>query len=158
MCHLFTANSLLAVTVITAGVTRPGWVLAATWVTGELDGNFRTMMTSCWAWSVNINGLCRRRHYWMGMTRPPDRKDETKTGERQGAGKEEGDHVNTRYKWERSAQKGAEEQQVGCVGFPRTSLVEFLGDWVRIHEQKPFTNQEILLAPVPPHSREELQE
>lgn len=69
LCHLFTANSLFAVTVITAGLVRPGWVLAATWVTGELDGNFRTMITSCWAWSVNINGLCRRRYCWVHTTR-----------------------------------------------------------------------------------------
>lgn len=62
LCHLFTANSLFAVTVITAGAARPGWVLAATWVTGELEGNFRTMITSCCAWSVNIKGLCRRRY------------------------------------------------------------------------------------------------
>lgn len=59
---MFTAKSLFAVTVMTAGVAKPGWVLAATWVTGELEGNFRTMMTSCWAWSVNINGLCRKRY------------------------------------------------------------------------------------------------
>lgn len=69
LCHLFTAKSLFAVTVITAGVARPGWVLAATWVTGELDGNFRTMITSCWACSVNIKGLCRRRYCWVHTTR-----------------------------------------------------------------------------------------
>ena len=59
---MFTAKSLLAVTVMTAGVAKPGWVVAAPWVTGEVEGNFRTMMTSCWAWSVNIKGLCRRRY------------------------------------------------------------------------------------------------
>lgn len=75
LCHLFTAKSLLAVTVMTAGVAKPGWVLAATWVTGEFEGNFRTMMTSCWAWSVNINGLCRRRYCWV------DRQDPSKQGE-----------------------------------------------------------------------------
>lgn len=69
LCHLLTAKSLLAVTVITAGVARPGWVLAATCVTGELDGNFRTMITSCWACSVNIKGLCRRRYCWVHTTR-----------------------------------------------------------------------------------------
>lgn len=69
LCHLLTAKSLLAVTVITAGVARPGWVLAATWVTGELDGNLRTMITSCWACSVNIKGLCRRRYCWVHTTR-----------------------------------------------------------------------------------------
>ena len=80
LCHLFMANSRLAVTVITAGVASPGWVLAATCVTGELEGNFRTMITSCWAWSVNINGLCRRRYCWVGKTRPNTR--EGKTGDR----------------------------------------------------------------------------
>lgn len=45
-----------------AGDVRPGWVLAATWVTGELDGNFSTMMTSCCICSVNISGVCRRRY------------------------------------------------------------------------------------------------
>lgn len=54
---------------MTAGVARPGWVLAATWVTGELDGNLRTMITSCWACSVNIKGLCRRRYCWVHTTR-----------------------------------------------------------------------------------------
>lgn len=101
LCHLFTANSLLAVTVITAGVAKPGCVLAATWVTGELEGNLRTMITSCWAWSVNINGLCRRRYYWVGMTRPKDINEKEKTKEdkkREGAGEEEEDHVNTSCK------------------------------------------------------------
>ena len=61
-CHLLTAKRRLAVTVMMAGDVRPGWVLAATWVTGELDGNFSTMMTSCCICSVNISGVCRRRY------------------------------------------------------------------------------------------------
>lgn len=50
-----------------AADVRPGWVLAATWVTGELEGNFSTMMTSCCICSVNIMGVCRRR-YCSGHT------------------------------------------------------------------------------------------
>lgn len=61
-CHLLTAKRRLAVTVMMAGDVRPGWVLAATWVTGELDGNFNTMITSCCICSVNISGVCRRRY------------------------------------------------------------------------------------------------
>lgn len=79
-CHLLTAKRRLAVTVMMAGTVKPGWVLAATWVTGELDGNFSTIMTSCCICSVNISGVCRRR-YCSG---PPDgteatghRKEET---------------------------------------------------------------------------------
>ena len=89
LCHLFMANSRLAVTVITAGAASPGWVLAATWVTGELEGNFRTMITSCWAWSVNINGLCRRRYCWVGKTRSKytRRKDRRERGCRKRRGR-----------------------------------------------------------------------
>lgn len=47
LCQRLTANSLLQVTVTTAGMVRCGNVLAATCVTGEFDGNFSTMMTSC---------------------------------------------------------------------------------------------------------------
>ena len=61
-CHLLTAKRRLAVTVMMAGDVRPGWGLAATRVTGELDGNFSTMMTSCCICSVNISGVCRRRY------------------------------------------------------------------------------------------------
>lgn len=92
LCHLFTAKSLLAVTVMTAGVAKPGWVLAATWVTGELEGNFRTMMTSCWAWSVNIKGLCRRRYCWVDRQNPRKQREDT---EREDTGEEEEDHVKT---------------------------------------------------------------
>lgn len=63
LCHRLTANRRLQVTVTTAGMVRWGRVLAATWVTGELDGNFNTMMTSCCIWSLNIRGLCGRKHY-----------------------------------------------------------------------------------------------
>lgn len=49
-------------TVMMAGAVSPDWVLAATWVTGELDGNFRTMITSCCICSVNMSGVCRRRY------------------------------------------------------------------------------------------------
>lgn len=59
--HRFTANRRLQVTVTTAGMVRWGRVFAATWVTGELDGNFKTMMTSCCSWSLNMRGLWRRR-------------------------------------------------------------------------------------------------
>lgn len=61
-CHLLTEKRRLAVTVMMAGDARPGWVLAATCVTGELDGNFSTMITSCCICSVNISGVCRRRY------------------------------------------------------------------------------------------------
>lgn len=61
---------------MTAGVAKPGWVLAATWVTGELEGNFRTMMTSCWAWSVNIKGLCRRRYCWVDRQNPSKQRED----------------------------------------------------------------------------------
>ena len=108
LCHLFMANSRLAVTVITAGVASPGWVLAATWVTGELEGNFRTMITSCWAWSVNINGLCRRRYCWVGKTRSKYTRRK-RQGKKEGVGKEEEDHVNLSCKWEYSEQKGLEK-------------------------------------------------
>lgn len=59
--HRLTANRRLQVTVTTAGMVRWGRVFAATWVTGELDGNFKTMMTSCCSWSLNMRGLWRRR-------------------------------------------------------------------------------------------------
>lgn len=65
LCHRLTANRRLQVTVTTAGMVRWGRVLAATCVTGELDGNFSTMMTSCCIWSLNIRGLCGRKHYWV---------------------------------------------------------------------------------------------
>lgn len=61
-CHLLTAKRRLAVTVMIAGDVRAGWVLATTCVTGELDGNFSTMITSCCICSVNISGVCRRRY------------------------------------------------------------------------------------------------
>lgn len=61
-CHLLTAKRRLAVTVMMAGTVKPVWVFAATWVTGELDGNFSTIMTSCCICSVNISGVCRRRY------------------------------------------------------------------------------------------------
>lgn len=65
LCHRLTANRRLQVTVTTAGIVRWGRVLAATWVTGELEGNFNTIMTSCCIWSLNIRGLCGRKHYWV---------------------------------------------------------------------------------------------
>lgn len=65
LCHLFTAKSRLQVTVTTAGMVRWGSVLAATCVTGELDGNLRTIITSCCIWSLNISGLCGRKHCWV---------------------------------------------------------------------------------------------
>lgn len=77
-CHLLTAKRRLAVTVMMAGDVRPAWVLAATCVTGELDGNFSTMITSCCICSVNIRGVCRRR-YCSG---PRDRR--RGEGERRG--------------------------------------------------------------------------
>lgn len=77
-CHLLTAKRRLAVTVMMAGDVRPAWVLAATCVTGELDGNFSTMITSCCICSVNIRGVCRRR-YCSG---PRDRRRDE--GERRG--------------------------------------------------------------------------
>ncbi len=78
-CHLLTEKRRLAVTVMMAGDVRPGCVLAVTWVTGELDGNFRTMITSCCICSVNIRGVCRRR-YCSG---PQDgQRDEGKKGKR----------------------------------------------------------------------------
>lgn len=55
-------------TVMMAAEVRPGCVLAATYVTGELDGNFSTMITSCCICSVNISGVCRRRYYFRGWT------------------------------------------------------------------------------------------
>lgn len=61
-CHLLTANRRLAVTVMMAGDVRAAWVLAAMWVTGEFDGNFSTIITSCCICSVNISGVCRRRY------------------------------------------------------------------------------------------------
>lgn len=61
-CHLLTAKRRLAVTVMMADEVRPCCVLAATWVTGEFDGNFNTMITSCCICSVNISGVCRRRY------------------------------------------------------------------------------------------------
>lgn len=82
-CHLLTAKRRFAVTVMIAGDVRPGWVLAATWVTGELDGNFSTMITSCCICSVNISGVCRRR-YCSG---PPPRWT-TQRSVRNGLGKE----------------------------------------------------------------------
>ena len=78
--HLLTAKMRFAVTVMMAGDARPGWVLAAMWVTGELDGNFSTMITSCCICSVNISGVCRRR-YCSG---PPDgQRDEGKRGKKE---------------------------------------------------------------------------
>lgn len=64
LCQRLTANRRLQVTVTTAGIARCGSVLAATWVTGELEGNFNTMMTSCCICSLNMSGLCGRKHWW----------------------------------------------------------------------------------------------
>lgn len=64
LCQRLTANSRLHVTVTAAGMLRWGSVLAATWVTGELEGNLSTMMTSCCIWSLNISGLWGRKHWW----------------------------------------------------------------------------------------------
>lgn len=76
LCHLFTAKSRLQVTVTTAGIVRCGSVLAATCVTGEFDGNLSTIITSCCIWSLNISGLCGRKHCWV------ERKREQKKRER----------------------------------------------------------------------------
>lgn len=67
-----------------AGDVRPGWVLAATWVTGEFEGNFSTMMTSCCIWSVNIMGVCRRRY----CSNPTGRKKTQHGAERWGTSRE----------------------------------------------------------------------
>lgn len=64
LCQRLTANRRPQVTVTTAGIARCGSVLAATWVTGELEGNFSTMMTSCCICSLNMSGLCGRKHWW----------------------------------------------------------------------------------------------
>lgn len=64
-----------------AAEARPGCVLAATYVTGELDGNFSTMMTSCCICSVNIIGVCRRRYWFRGWT---TRQREIKKNKRSG--------------------------------------------------------------------------
>lgn len=66
-----------------AGDVRPGWVLAATWVTGELDGNFSTMMTSCCICSVNISGVCRRRYCSGPQDGQRGRREERRDMERQ---------------------------------------------------------------------------
>lgn len=81
LCQRLTANKRLQVTVTTAGIARWGNVLAATWVTGELEGNFSTMMTSCCICSLNMSGLCGRKHWWRDRAW---RRGEREHGEAEG--------------------------------------------------------------------------
>lgn len=83
LCQRLTANNRLHVTVTAAGMLRWGSVLAATWVTGELEGNLSTMMTSCCIWSLNISGLWGRKHWWDRQ-----RNVEGRIGEEEGQGME----------------------------------------------------------------------
>lgn len=87
LCHLFTANSRLQVTVTTAGMVRWGSVLAATCVTGEFDGNLRTIITSCCIWSLNISGLCGRKHCWVERRREQKKTEGIKQLVRRSEGK-----------------------------------------------------------------------
>lgn len=84
LCHRFTANSLLQVTVTTAGMVRWGSVFAATWVTGEFDGNFSTMITSCCIWSLNMSGLCGRKHCWIEREESKENKRNNTVSESSG--------------------------------------------------------------------------
>lgn len=50
--------------VVTAGLGTAGWVLAAMWMTGELDRNFIIIHTSSWT-VENIIGVCNAIHSWQ---------------------------------------------------------------------------------------------
>lgn len=50
--------------VVTAGLGTAGWVLAAMWMTGELDRNFMIIHTSSWT-VENIIGVCNAIPSWQ---------------------------------------------------------------------------------------------